>query len=126
MLREVARTHEVTIGGSMLIAAGSSVYNRYHLVEPDSTTHLHDKDLPTMWENAFYGPGVDDGVVETGVGRAGIAVCWELIRTQTARCSVFRTQARPRLCRSNGVVARTRWWRVSSRRIGPVADTSRA
>lgn len=48
-LRDTARRHGVTIGGSMLIVEGDSIYNRYHLVEPDGRIHLHDKDLPTMW-----------------------------------------------------------------------------
>src|SRR5699024_10487645 len=100
----------VVIGGSMLIADGAEVYNRYHLVEPDGTAHLHDKDLPTMWENAFYGPGSDDGVVETGVGRVGIAVCWELIRNQTARRMLGRVDL---------VLTGTHWWTVPAN-WGPV------
>ncbi|HJC28621.1 MAG TPA: carbon-nitrogen hydrolase family protein [Candidatus Dietzia intestinipullorum] len=110
MLRDVARRHEVTIGGSMLIADGSAVYNRYHLVESDGAVHLHDKDLPTMWENAFYGPGSDDGVARTGIGRVGMAVCWELIRNQTARRMLDRVDL---------VMTGTHWWTVPAN-WGPV------
>lgn len=85
----------------MLIADGGEIYNRYHFVEPNGTVHLHDKDLPTCWENAFYGPGHDDGVFDTELGGVGVAVCWELIRTQTAR----------RMLGSIGVaVTGTHWW----------------
>jgi predicted amidohydrolase len=70
LFKRLAAKHRCWLGGSMLIAQGGEIYNRYHFVEPDGTTHRHDKDLPTMWENAFYGPGNDDGVFQTGLGGA--------------------------------------------------------
>ena len=85
LLRHLASKHGCSIGGSMLIADGDEVYNRYHFVEPDGSIHTHDKDLPTMWENAFYAPGNDDGHFQTSIGKVGAAVCWELIRSQTVR-----------------------------------------
>lgn len=110
MLRDLAARHGILIGGSMLIADRGDIYNRYHLVESDGTVHLHDKDLPTMWENAFYGPGHDDGVVTTGTGRVGLAVCWELIRNQTSRRMVGRVDL---------VMTGTHWWTVPTN-WGPV------
>lgn len=110
LLREVARLHGVMIGGSMLVADTDEVYNRYHLVEADGTVHTHDKDLPTMWENAFYGRGDDDGVVTTGTGRVGLAVCWELIRNQTPRRMLGRVDL---------VLTGTHWWTVPTN-WGPV------
>jgi predicted amidohydrolase len=94
------------IGGSMLVAEDERVVNRYHLVAPDGTVYRHDKDLPTMWENAFYGPGDDDGVFETPIGPLGAAVCWELIRTATVR----------RMRRGRVVLAMTgtHWWTMPS------------
>lgn len=80
-----AQRHRVLIGGSWLTADGDEIYNRYHLVEPDGCVHRHDKDLPTMWERAFYTNGKDDGRFETALGSVGTAVCWELIRSQTVR-----------------------------------------
>jgi predicted amidohydrolase len=80
-----AQRHRVLIGGSWLTADGDEIYNRYHLVEPDGRVHRHDKDLPTMWERAFYTHGKDDGRFETALGSVGTAVCWELIRSQTVR-----------------------------------------
>lgn len=85
LLRDLARKHECSIGGSMLIAEGQDIYNRYHFVEPSGEVHTHDKDLPTMWENAFYAPGNDDGHFNTKIGQVGAAVCWELIRSQTVK-----------------------------------------
>jgi predicted amidohydrolase len=85
LLRSLATDHDATVGGSMLIHRDGDVYNTYCLVGPDGAVRTHDKDIPTMWENAFYvgGDEDDDGVVETPHGPAGLAVCWELIRQQT-------------------------------------------
>lgn len=83
MLTELATAYDATVGGSMLVEDDGDVYNRYVLAKGDGTVATHDKDIPTMWENAFYIGGDDDGVVETDHGTAGVAVCWELIRYQT-------------------------------------------
>ncbi|MFC0315898.1 carbon-nitrogen hydrolase family protein [Gordonia phosphorivorans] len=111
LLVSTATRHRVRIGGSMLIADGGEIYNRYHFVEPDGTVHRHDKDLPTMWENAFYGPGDDDGRFDTGDGAVGAAVCWELIRNQTAR----------RLRGVDLVMTGTHWWTLPEN-WGPVVE----
>ncbi len=124
LLRAAAARHGARIGGSMLIADRGQVYNRYHLVEPDGTIHHHDKDLPTMWENAFYAPGADPGVLDTGIGPLGAAVCWELIRTQTAR--------RLRAGGVGAVMTGTHWWTVpenwgpvTGRALAPLAQYNR-
>lgn len=110
LMRRRAARHRCWIGGSMLVADGGDIYNRYHFVEPDGRVHLHDKDRPTMWENAFYAPGRDDGVFDTGLGGVGVAVCWELIRTQT----VQRMRGRVGLA-----VTGTHWWTLP-RNWGPI------
>ncbi|WP_254824906.1 carbon-nitrogen hydrolase family protein [Haloglomus halophilum] len=83
MLVSLATEYDAVVGGSMLRTRGDDVYNTYCLAGPDGTIQTHDKDIPTMWENAYYVGGDDDGVVETPHGTAGLAVCWELIRQQT-------------------------------------------
>ena len=85
MLRSKAKRHQAMIGGSYLEMRRGDVYNTYVLVEPDGTVHRHDKDLPTMVENAFFVGGNDDGVMQTAMGTVGAAVCWEMVRTQTPR-----------------------------------------
>ena len=79
MLKEIASDNEVLIGGSYLEKRGGDIFNCYSLVRPDGTVTRHDKDLPTMIENAFYIGGNTDGVHDTSLGRVGTAVCWELI-----------------------------------------------
>lgn len=112
MLESLATEYEATIGGSMLVARNGDVYNTYCLVGPDGEVQTHDKDIPTMWENAFYVGGGDDGVVETQHGTAGLGVCWELIRQQTldrlAGCVQY-------------AITGTHWWSLPDN--WPLVDT---
>lgn len=86
LLSALARRHQVLIGGSLLIRdPDGNVRNTYVVVTQDGVAGRHDKDLPTMWENAFYVGGHDDGVIQAGDLTVGAAVCWELMRTQTVR-----------------------------------------
>lgn len=91
LLRDLALRHGALVGGSFLCRdPDGHVRNAFLLAGPNGKLRgRHDKDLPTMWENAFYVPGDsgDDGVIPTGDGGpvAGAAVCWELMRSQTAR-----------------------------------------
>ncbi len=86
LLVRKAAQYQAKIGGSYLEMRDGDVYNTYVLAEPDGTIHRHDKDLPTMVENAFYigGHAGDDGLFATKDMPIGIAMCWEMIRTQTA------------------------------------------
>jgi predicted amidohydrolase len=90
LLQGLARELDVTLGGSFLAERGGHVYNTFVLALPNGTTRTHDKDIPTMWENCYYIGGNDDGVVSAGELDVGIAMCWELIRTQTARRLIDR------------------------------------
>lgn len=107
LLVDVARRHGITVGGSFLCRdADGEVRNAFMLVGPDGTVlGRHDKDLPTMWENAFYVGGApgDDGVIEAGGLTVGAAVCWEYMRTQTVR----RLRGRVDL-----VVGGSNWWSI--------------
>lgn len=94
LLVESAARHGANVGGSFLCRdPDGEVRNAFLLATPDGIAGRHDKDLPTMWENSFYIGGRDDGVFEIPTagssplaGRAlGVALCWELMRTQTVR-----------------------------------------
>jgi len=101
LLERLARRYSGYIGGSMLVRRGDDVFNTYVFVQPDGRCFTHDKDIPTMWENAFYIGGSDDGLMGTGLGPVGAAVCWELIRTQT----VERLRGRVRFAMTG-----SNWW----------------
>lgn len=84
LLKEYAIEKNVLIGGSYLEKRKGDVFNCYTLVQPDGTVTRHDKDIPTMVENAFYIGGDTTGVHRTAdYGNVGTAVCWETIRMQT-------------------------------------------
>lgn len=101
MMSRLAARHGGWVGGSMLVEQDGEIYNRYVLVGPKGEKHAHDKDLPTMWERAFYRGGSDDGVWQTELGGVGAAVCWELIRSQTVK----RMRGRVELAMTG-----THWW----------------
>jgi predicted amidohydrolase len=104
-MAELAKRHGATVGGSFLCRdADGEVRNAFMLFSPEGALlGRHDKDLPTMWENCFYVPGDDDGVIDAPGGTAGVALCWELIRSQTPR----------RLkCKVDVVVGGSCWWSV--------------
>jgi predicted amidohydrolase len=87
LLLSLAGRHGAMVGGSFLCRdADGEVRNAFILATADGEiAGRHDKDLPTMWENAFYVGGDDDGVIDTDDLTIGAAVCWELMRTQTVR-----------------------------------------
>jgi predicted amidohydrolase len=105
LLRDLARRHGALVGGSFLCRDGDGhVRNAFLLAESDGAIiGRHDKDLPTMWENAFYVGGDDDGVMDAGEFTVGAAVCWELMRSLTAR----RLRAR-----IDVLLAGSGWWSI--------------
>lgn len=88
-LREFSEKHSVVIGGSFMCRVPEGgVRNRYLCFNRGQLVGRHDKDLPTMWENAFYerADQSDTGIIgEIDGVSIGSAMCWEFIRTQTSR-----------------------------------------
>lgn len=85
LMRKLAQEYGGIVGGSFIAKHDADCLNSFLLVFPDGRCLRHDKDIPTLWENAYYIGGSDDGVLETPFGPVGIALCWEQIRSQTAR-----------------------------------------
>jgi predicted amidohydrolase len=105
MLSAVAGRLGIHLGGSFLCRDGDGeVRNAFLLAGPDGELlGRHDKDLPTMWENALYVGGDDDGVIEAGELSVGAAVCWEFMRNTTAK----RLRGRVDL-----VMGGSNWWSI--------------
>ena len=101
LMRKLARAHDAVVGGSFLAKSGKDCFNSFLLVFPDGRYYRHDKDQPTLWENCYYIGGSDDGVVATPAGPVGVAMCWELIRSRTARRLVGKVDL---------VVSGSCWW----------------
>jgi predicted amidohydrolase len=117
LLQRLARRHSGVVGGSFINRRGADRYNTFVLAFPDGSTFCHDKDIPTMWENCYYVGGSDDGVFQTPSGRVGAAMCWELIRSQTARRLDGNVDV---------VVAGSCWWDFPSDATGPEMEALRA
>ncbi|MTE16891.1 carbon-nitrogen hydrolase family protein [Nocardia aurantiaca] len=114
LLTRVAARYDALVGGSFLCRdTDGHVRNAYLLADSTGIVGRHDKDLPTMWENALYIGGRDDGVLTAGDLRVGAAVCWELMRAQTVR----RLRGRVDL-----VMAGSGWWSVPLWRPRPLFE----
>ncbi len=104
LLLALAHRHGAIVGGSFLCRDGDGhVRNAFVLAGPAGILGRHDKDLPTMWENCFYVGGRDDGLLAAGGHTVGAALCWEFMRTQTARRLRGRVDV---------VVGGSCWWSI--------------
>ena len=105
LLRELASRHDAVVGGSFICRdTDGENRNAWFLVAPGGRIlGRHDKDIPTMMENCFYVGGDDDGVLDADGLSVGAAVCWEFMRTQTAR----RLRGRVDL-----IVGGSAWWSI--------------
>lgn len=116
MLSRAAGEHGIHLGGSFLCRDDDGeVRNAFFLAGPGGALlGRHDKDLPTMWENALYVGGADDGVIEGERLSVGAAVCWEFMRKATAE----RLRGRVDL-----VMGGSNWWSIPA--WPPAAVTGR-
>ncbi|MTD45818.1 carbon-nitrogen hydrolase family protein [Conexibacter sp. W3-3-2] len=87
LLTRLARELDVVVTGGFLARRGRDAYGTYVLAEPDGGAHLHDKDIPSAWENHYYRGGDDDGRVHCrALGLdVGLASGWEWARHRTAK-----------------------------------------
>lgn len=84
LLEDLAARHGIHVGGSTLVRdADGEVRNAFLLFGPHGLVGRHDKDLPTMWESALYTGGHDPGRFDVEGTTVGVALCWELMRSQT-------------------------------------------
>lgn len=115
LLLALAKRHRAYVGGSFIIRDEDGVVrNAFFLTSPQGIVGRHNKDIPTMWENCFYVGGTDDGIIEQKEQTVGVSLCWEFMRSQTAK----RLREKVDL-----VVGGSCWWSVPS--WVPKAVTSR-
>ena len=109
LLLSKSRRYNGVVGGSYIaLKDDGETYNTFVLAFPDGNYYTHDKDLPTMWENCYYRGGNSDGVIKTPRGSVGVALCWELIRTQTAKRMLDKVDL---------LVGGSCWWTLPDRGI---------
>ena len=86
LLTRLARELDCVIAGGFVSVRGEDAYGTFVLAEPDGSVHLHDKDIPTAWEHAFYRGGDDAGTPHcAALGcTVGLMSGWEWARFRTA------------------------------------------
>lgn len=65
LLIRLAKQLNVVITGGFVAIRDGHTYGTYVMVERNGDYHLHDKDIPTAWEQNFYRGGSDNGVVDS-------------------------------------------------------------
>ncbi len=100
-MTEWSQELNVVVCGSFLSFCGSDVTNRFAMVFPDGQTFFHCKDIPTQFENCYYINGDENNILHTPLGDIGVALCWEMLRYDTARRLVNNVDF---------IVAGSCWW----------------
>ena len=108
-LNKLAKEYNGIIGGSFIAQRDNDSYNTFVLAFPDGSNYFHDKDQPTMWENCYYLGGTDDGILETEIGNIGAVLCWEFVRSRTAKRLLDRVDV---------VVGGSCWWSLPEQPLG--------
>jgi predicted amidohydrolase len=87
LLTRLSRELDCMVAGGFIAVRGAHTYGTYVLAEPGGAAHLHDKDIPTAWEQHYYVGGDDPGVVhsETLDCTVGLMSGWEWARFRTAK-----------------------------------------
>lgn len=108
LLTRLARELDCVLAGGFVAVRGRHTYGTYVLAEPDGSLHLHDKDIPTAWEQNFYRGGDDPGTVRCGAldATVGLMSGWEWAR--------YRTSARVRAAGARLVLGGMCWPSVPS------------
>lgn len=84
-LNKWAKEFNVIIGGSYIKFYGEEAFNTFSLTFPNGQVFTHSKDIPTALEQFCYTYGDENNVLETPIGKIGVAMCWEQIRYNTVR-----------------------------------------
>jgi predicted amidohydrolase len=93
-LREAASRHGVYLAGSLLLrkrtarSGREDVYNTLALMAPNGREWEYDKLCPWGWERALFRAGAVPVVADTGLGRLGLMICWDV-----AHPALFRAYA---------------------------------
>ena len=82
MLTRLARELDCVVGGGFIDVRSGHTYGTFVIAEPNGAAHLHDKDIPTAWEQKYYRGGSDEGLADcAALGcRVGLMSGWEWAR----------------------------------------------
>ena len=76
---------QIIIGGSYIVLQNGDAFNQFELVFPDGKIYRHRKDIPTQFEGCYYTNGDTVNILDTPIGKIGVALCWEMLRYDTLR-----------------------------------------
>lgn len=93
----LSEKYSCIVAGSYLNIKAGDVYNSVLVQFPNGDRLVHDKDIPTQFENRYY----TEGDNRRGKNHIGVALCWEMMRTQTDREMPTETRI---------VAAGSCWW----------------
>ena len=96
-VQELSVKYSMIISGSLLNIIGEDIYNSMFLAYPNGRLDIHNKDLPTQFENAYYTRGDNHYHFQ----RIGLVMCWEMLRTRTIREIIDQVDL---------VLAASCWW----------------
>ncbi len=74
-LREEAVARGIITAGSIAERRGDRLHNTLFVAEPGGRLHRYAKRQPTKNEAAAFDPGDDANIIDTSLGRMGVAVC---------------------------------------------------
>lgn len=77
-MREEARSRNAVVAGSIAERRGGRLFNTLFIAEPDGSLHRYAKRQPTKSEVAAFDGGQDPNIIETSLGRLGVAVCADM------------------------------------------------
>ena len=84
-LVQMAETHGILLSAGLLEDAGNLLYNTQILVGPDGLLGKWRKMHIPMFETPFYCGGEGAPVVETGLGRLGVNICFDALMPESTR-----------------------------------------
>jgi len=80
-MKKTAAWHGIHLAGTFLRSEQNNIYNTMFLVAPDGRQWHYDKNHPWIWERAYFQKGTGITIADTGLGKIGLLICWDVAHT---------------------------------------------